>query len=166
MTTPDLAFPVGLDVMAVPDYIGGFIFGMTGNNHLSEIEACYNGSTGVEEDAHKGLESILHGKFSKGAMQFWLAFHEFDNALKDCENIGDDLNAIESWGTIFAHPRKLSETVAKNMLLHRKTVNENIAKEKSDWAAGDYWQAGIDTAVVLTEVLGPIEPAEEIAALQ
>ena len=31
------------DAMAVPDFVAGFIYGMTGDNHLSEIEACYQG---------------------------------------------------------------------------------------------------------------------------
>ena len=29
------------DAMAVPDFIAGFMYGMTGDNHLAEIEACY-----------------------------------------------------------------------------------------------------------------------------
>ena len=33
------------DLMTVPDYVAGFIYGMTGDNHLAEIEACYHGST-------------------------------------------------------------------------------------------------------------------------
>ena len=32
-----------VDVMAVPDYIAGWIYGMTGDNHLTEIETCYTG---------------------------------------------------------------------------------------------------------------------------
>jgi hypothetical protein len=30
--------------MAIPDFIAGFIYGMTGDNDLVEIEACYHGS--------------------------------------------------------------------------------------------------------------------------
>jgi hypothetical protein len=29
------------DAMAIPDFIAGFIYGMTGDNDLVEIEACY-----------------------------------------------------------------------------------------------------------------------------
>jgi hypothetical protein len=32
------------DPAAIPDYTAGFIYGMTGANHLEEIENCYNGS--------------------------------------------------------------------------------------------------------------------------
>ena len=34
---------VSLDPLAIPDWIAGFIFGLTGDNHLSEIEQCYSG---------------------------------------------------------------------------------------------------------------------------
>ena len=34
---------VGMDVMAVPDFVAGLIYGFTGSNDLEEIEACYNG---------------------------------------------------------------------------------------------------------------------------
>ncbi len=32
------------DAMSIPDFIAGFIYGMTGDNDLEEIEACYQGS--------------------------------------------------------------------------------------------------------------------------
>jgi hypothetical protein len=31
------------DLLAIPDYTAGFIYGMTGANHLEEIENCYSG---------------------------------------------------------------------------------------------------------------------------
>lgn len=31
------------DAMAVPDWIAGFMYGMTGDNNLTEIEACFQG---------------------------------------------------------------------------------------------------------------------------
>ena len=31
------------DIMAAPDFVAGFMYGMTGYNHLEEIEACYTG---------------------------------------------------------------------------------------------------------------------------
>ena len=36
-----IAAVANADAMAVPDWIAGFIYGMTGDNHLTEIEACY-----------------------------------------------------------------------------------------------------------------------------
>ena len=41
---------VGMDVMAVPDFIAGFMYGMVGFNHMEEIENCYNGTMDVVDD--------------------------------------------------------------------------------------------------------------------
>ena len=40
---PSLLQVVDLDLMAVPDFVAGFMYGMTGNNHLTEIESCFKG---------------------------------------------------------------------------------------------------------------------------
>ena len=65
----------------------------------------------------------------------------------------DDIAAIESWATIFTKPEKLAETVGKNWLLHRRTIKADLAKEQSDWSSGNYFQAGVDTAMALTEAI-------------
>lgn len=44
--------------------------------------------------------------------------------LHSCLDIGDDVKAIENWANIFVHPKKLAETVSKNVLLHRKDIKE------------------------------------------
>ena len=51
----------------------------------------------------------------------------------------DDIAAIESWATIFTHPKELAETVGKNWLLHRRTIKADLTKEQSDWSAGSYF---------------------------
>ena len=43
-------FQYGLEAMAIPDYVAGFIYGMTGDNHLEEIEGCYHGGSSVVSD--------------------------------------------------------------------------------------------------------------------
>lgn len=71
--------------------------------------------------------------------------------------MGDDFAAIEAWAQIFTEPAELAETVAKRWVLHRKTIKKDIANEEADWSAGNYFQAGIDTAMALTEAVGPIQ---------
>ena len=65
----------------------------------------------------------------------------------------DDIAAIESWATIFTTPETLAKTVGKNWLLHRRTIKADLAKEQSDWSSGSYFQAGVDTAMALTEAI-------------
>lgn len=38
---PTMYEVVGFDVMSVPDFIAGMIYGFTGDNQLPEIESCY-----------------------------------------------------------------------------------------------------------------------------
>ena len=66
----------------------------------------------------------------------------------------DAVAAIEEWATIFTEPTKLSKTVGKNWLLHGRTIKADIAKEEADWSSGDYFNAGVDTAMALTEAVG------------
>ena len=132
-------FEYGLEAMAIPDYVAGFMYGMTGDNHLEEIEGCYNGGKSVISDAQQALNLIKQGKVKTGAAEFWLVWHEVDNALTSCKNMDDDLAAIRSWGTIFTQPEELAKTVGKNWLLHRRTIKEDITKEQSDWASQAYF---------------------------
>ena len=46
------------DVMAVPDFVAGLVYGMVGNNHLAEIEACYDGSRDVLADMKTAIDLI------------------------------------------------------------------------------------------------------------
>ena len=44
------ALAVTLDAIAIPDFIAGFMFGYTGENHLVEIEQCYSGGDNLLMD--------------------------------------------------------------------------------------------------------------------
>ena len=33
-------YPANFSVTAVPDFLAGFVFGMTADNHLGEVESC------------------------------------------------------------------------------------------------------------------------------
>jgi len=44
-----------LDAMAIPDWIAGFMFELTGDNNMTEIEQCYQGGEGLVNDAKAAL---------------------------------------------------------------------------------------------------------------
>ena len=37
-----------LDLMKIPDFVAGFVYGLTGDMKLTEIEACYQGGEKLE----------------------------------------------------------------------------------------------------------------------
>lgn len=146
-----------LDAMAVPDFVAGFVYGMTGDNHLTEIEACYDGSTEVVKDVQTAVAKIESGSYITGFAEIGKVIHEFPGTLTTCQNMDEDIAAIEQWATIFTEPKELAETLSKNWLLHRRTIKDDLSKESADWDAGNYFSAGVDTALALTEAVGPID---------
>jgi len=68
----------------------------------------------------------------------------------------EDLARIDAWAEIFTNPKELTVTVSKNWILHKRGIKKDIAQEKVDWAAGSYFNAGIDTADALVKLIGPV----------
>ena len=83
--------------------------------------------------------------------------------MTTCQGMDDDIAAIENWAKIFTEPTTLAETVAKHWLFHGSQIKKDIAQEEADWSAGNYFEAGQDTAAALTLAVGPIQSTEEIA---
>lgn len=148
------------DAMAVPDFVAGFIYGMTGDNHLAEIEACYQGGEQIVTDSQTAIADFEAGDFFKGIKDAGTVWNELGSAMTTCEGMGDDVAAIESWAKIFTEPATLSKTVAKHWLFHGSEIKADIAKEETDWSAGSYFDAGKDTADALTLAVGPIKTAD------
>lgn len=55
MATPQLA------AMAIPDLVAGLVFGLTGDNNLTEIEACFQGGELMETEIKTGIADIKQG---------------------------------------------------------------------------------------------------------
>jgi len=134
---------------------------MTGDNHLTEIESCYNGSTNVVKDVETAITKINYGYYITGFTEIGLIIKKFPKALTSCKNLNDDIADIESWATIFTQPKELAETLSKNWLLQRRTIKEYLTNESTDWASGNYFQAGVDTALAMTKAVGPIKTNNE-----
>ena len=61
---------------ATADFVAGFIYGMTGDNHLTEIEACFQGGQLMYQEIENGIEDIKKGGWNndtQAALQFGLA---------------------------------------------------------------------------------------------
>lgn len=123
------ASAVEIDPLSVPDFIAGFMFGLTGDNHLAEIEKCYSGGSTLVDDAQAALTDIKSGKFINGIQDFGKIIWDLPDALADCQNVQSDLQKIEDWAGVFRDPLALTKEVSKNWLFHGVKVKEDIAKE-------------------------------------
>jgi len=152
------ASATAFDVKEVPEFVAGFLFGMTGDNHLTEIEACYQGGEKILSDTKLALSDFKSGHFFKGIKEAGTVWNELGSSMHTCTGISDDLAAVEAWAKIFTEPLKLSKTVAKSWLFHGSDIKADIAKEESDWSSKHYFSAGKDVADALTLAVGPVHP--------
>lgn len=153
---PEMYQAVGMDALAIPDFIAGLIFGFTGDNQLEEIEGCYNDDTSIVTDAQNLYNDLVHGDFVKAIHDNAVFATALDTALTDCENMDDDFRRIKEWGAIFTEPEVLAKTVAKNWLLHKRHIKKDWAQEQEDWAAANYFSAGTDIADALVKLIGEV----------
>ena len=85
------AASIELNVMAIPDFIAGFVYGFTGANHLVQLEQCYQGSDNVLEAVEEAFDDIRGGSYLKGLEAIGNVVNEFPVALKNCESMSGDL---------------------------------------------------------------------------
>mmetsp|Transcript_19634 Transcript_19634/g.26542 ORF Transcript_19634/g.26542 Transcript_19634/m.26542 type:complete len:468 (-) Transcript_19634:212-1615(-) len=154
------ASATAFDAIAVPDFVAGMIFGLTGDNHLTELEACYQGGSKVVTDSQVAVADFKAGQYFKGIQQAGVIWNEVGSAMTTCKGMDEDIAKIEAWAKIFTEPATLSKTVAKRWLFHGKEIRADIAKEETDWAAGSYFDAGKDVADALTLAVGPASSTE------
>ena len=109
--------------------LAGFLYGMTKDNNLSEIEACVNM---VEADAPEMKQELVaaindfkYGGWDhivQGVLELLLVGLQVPQVLHVCENIQDDVSAIEAWAKNFTDLSTLTATLTKHYLFHRKQV--------------------------------------------
>lgn len=47
----------------------------------------------------------------------------------------------------------------KNWILHHNRITRDINLSESEWDAGEYFDAGVDMAYALVELVGPVPPS-------
>ena len=143
--------------MAAPEFVAGFVYGMTGDNNLEEIETCMQGGEDLFNDIQTAFYDLTEGNFIAALTEIGGIVAEFQTDLTNCENMDQDIYAIEQWAQIFTEPVELAETLAKNMLFHSSEIYADIATCEADWMNGDYFGSGTALADALTVAVGPIE---------
>lgn len=49
---------VGFSVTSVPEFVAGFVYGMTGDNHLDEIQTCISGGEILATEIESAITDI------------------------------------------------------------------------------------------------------------
>ena len=150
-------------ITGIADFVAGFVFGMTADNHLTEVQACFTGGELMYHEVETGISRIHQGGWDndvQAAFEFGLVALQVPQALHTCESMGDDLSAIKSWASVFTNPQSLVAHVSKHYLLHKSEIKSDISALEADWNNKLYFKAGADLADLLTLAVGPIETTE------
>lgn len=151
--------PENIDVHMVNYVLAGFIYGMTEENHLTEIEACYGGSKDITREITTAISEFKAGgwnNITQGVLNVLLAALQIPQELSACK-LGDDITAIEEWAQVFTNKTKLISTVSKHYLFHKSEVQADLTKLEADYAAAEFFHTGEDIADLMTVLVGPIK---------
>ena len=88
---------LGLDLMMLPDLAAGFVYGMTGDNNLTEFEACYSGVAPLEQYLMAALKDVEAFHLIKAMKQFEMFVYHLQQDVAPCENLSGDIQKIEQW---------------------------------------------------------------------
>ena len=141
---------------SIPEFIAGMMFGWTGDNQLTEVEACFQGGQKLVVDSEALIHLVESGDMIKAIAKAKDVYSEFSTVLSGCKNLDEDMARIELWAQIFTKPKALMENVAKNAVLHNVGIRKDIKEEKVNWSAGDYFHAGFDVSDIIVKLVGPI----------
>lgn len=99
--------------------LAGLIYGLTAQNHLAEIEACYKGASTIDKEIMASVHLFKAGgwdNITQGVLEVLLAGLQLPQELHTCEGMSSDLKAIEEWTSIFSDKTELISTVSKNYM--------------------------------------------------
>jgi len=153
-------YNLAVDVHMINYTLAGFIYGMTEQNHLAEIESCYAGGSEMDQEIKKAVFDFKAGGWDnivQGCLEILLVGFQVPQELNTCKGMSDDLAAIESWASVFTSKTQLISTVTKHFLMHKKAVTADIAELKADFAAEEYFKTGEEIATLATILIGPIQ---------
>lgn len=127
------------DAKAPADWVAGFIYGMTEDNQLTEIEACFNDSDQIVKDMATLAEDLKNHKWIDAAKVGKEAYTSLKSALAECKDVQADITRIDEWAQIFKHPLKLAETAGVNYVKHHTQINQDFKSEKELWNNAQYF---------------------------
>lgn len=140
--------------------LAGFLYGMTEENHLTELEACYAGGSEIEHELMTAIGDFKAGgwnNITQGVLEIVTLALQVPQELHTCESMQDDLGAIKEWAAIFTNKGKLISHVTKHYLTHKKQVTADIKELKSDFSGELFFQTGEDVATIVNLLVGPIQ---------
>jgi len=86
-----------MPLQAMPELAAGFLYGMVGDNHLTEMEACYSGVSPLWSYLEAALKDLEAFHIFSALKDFEGFVYHFKADAASCHEMSDDIAAIESW---------------------------------------------------------------------
>ena len=113
---------VAIKPISVPEYLAGFIYGMTGNNHLDLINTCVQNADVFAVDLKNTIENLKEEKKLFFDFDLKKLRTDKDQVKMLCKGMDSDLNQIETWAQQLKNPKELAKTAGQSYLIHRKEI--------------------------------------------
>ncbi len=88
---------LGMPVLAAPKWGAGLVYGMVGDNNLTEIETCAKDGHDLIPKIELAIHDLSTGLITKAVEELILLAKDIPNLLSDCKGMDDDIAAIEAW---------------------------------------------------------------------
>jgi len=145
---------------AFPDYVSGFVFGMTDHDHQKELQSCWDHSKDADFIAlePKLAADVKSKNIDDALAQVSVGHKLLLEATANCDGMDEDKKALMKWAQKFDPKNKteLEADVAKALIFHKKSLMQDLANAKADLAHQDFHRLGIDAAIAATTVFGAI----------
>ena len=135
----------------------GLLFGMTGQNDLEQIEACFQGSQKMLDSLEQAIADFSDGgwnSITQGSIEIVQLALMIPLEMQTCSDMSEDFAKIQAWGLQFTEPGRLTADVSKHYMFNRKLVNDAIAELKLDYSEARYFETGQDLATITNLLLG------------
>ena len=133
------------------ELIVGIFWGVISKEGADNLQTCVGDlkdEGAMVEDAwvklHKGP---LH--FAAGLHELYEAVRDIPSVIGDCRIIHDDIQTLEAWIANLEAQDDLEAYIKHNVERHLLALTNDLRKARSEYAAEEYWQCGVELGNML-----------------
>ena len=157
-------YSTDLPVTAMPDFVSGFIYGLTNDNQTDNIRSCYEAPSPdmISAEIQTGINALARGTDLEddiaAGSAFGIFITQFESTLTKCEGLEYDLNWINQWSAIISDPEALGKEITENVMTYKQSMLVDRQFMLIDWQTNPdsthYYWSGVDLANLAQDTIG------------
>ena len=142
-----------MNTTTAADFLAGFIYGFTGNDHKAYFETCFKDNSGFEADicevaydfSTKDNQMVL-----QGVQKVLADMPELKTFTEGCPDAKADFDTTAAWFKYWKAQgeMKVYSTAYKNVVAHMTEIKADASKISDDYNANDYFKAAADVSSI------------------